>query len=354
MNVFALARPVLHRLPPERAHRLTIWGLKHGLAPQVPPQRDPVLEQTLWGRRFANPLGLAAGFDKDAEAVGPLFDLGFGFVEVGSITPRPQPGNPRPRVFRLPDDRGVINRLGFNSAGLDVAEQNLRDYRANRETRGVIGANLGKNRDSTDAAADYAAGARRLAPLADYLVLNVSSPNTPGLRALQGRAELQRLIDRVRAVRDDLALTDPPPILLKIAPDLTEGDMSDIATVANGGGVEGLIISNTTIERPDSLSDSLKFEKGGLSGRPLFSLSTDRLRQMYRLTKGKLPLVGVGGVESIDTAMAKISAGASLLQLYTALIYQGYNILTNVINGISNRIRYQGYGSISEVVGRDA
>jgi dihydroorotate dehydrogenase len=352
VDLFALARPMLHRLDPERAHRLTLRALRLGLAPRIRHAPAPSLSQTVWGRRFPNPVGLSAGFDKDAEAVGPLLDMGFGFVEVGSITPRPQPGNPRPRVFRLAEDKGVINRLGFNSAGLDVAERNLKAFRA-RRVHGIVGVNLGKNKTSEDAAGDYELGVTRLAPLADYLVLNVSSPNTPGLRALQSRADLEALTSRVRAARDRLHFTDLPPILLKIAPDLTEEDMSDIAQVALGPSIDGLIISNTTIERPVSLCSPNAAEKGGLSGRPLFRMSTERLRYMYRLTGGQVPLIGVGGVESAETAIAKFRAGACLIELYTSLIYQGPTLITDVIQGLEQHLRAHDISRISDLIGRD-
>ncbi len=352
MAGFSLARPLLHRLPPERAHRLTLWALRQGLAPRARVPADPALAQTLWGRHFPNPLGLAAGFDKDAEAVGPLLDLGFGFVEVGSVTPRPQPGNPRPRVFRLPADRAVINRLGFNSRGLDTVARNLRAFRA-RHPGGVVGVNLGKNKESADSASDYAAGVARLGPLADYLVVNVSSPNTPGLRALQSRAQLDALLARVAEARDGLAREHRPPLLLKMAPDVTETDMEAIAESACGPYLDGLIVSNTTVTRPDDLTDVKADATGGLSGRPLFDLATERLRGMYRLTGGQVPLIGVGGVENAETALAKIRAGASLVQLYTAFIYRGPDVITDIVNGLCKHMCFYNCSNISALVGRD-
>ncbi len=351
--MFSLARPLLHRLAPERAHRLTVWALRHGVVPRPCVPADPALAQTLWGLPFPHPVGLAAGFDKDAEAVGPLLDLGFGFVEVGSVTPRPQPGNPRPRVFRLPADRGVINRLGFNSRGLDVAERNLRAFRA-RHPGGIVGINLGKNKETADSASDYAAGVARLGPLADYLVVNVSSPNTPGLRALQSRAQLDTLLARVGEARDALPRGQQPPLLLKMAPDVTEADMEAIAETARGPSLDGLIVSNTTVTRPDDLTDVNAAEAGGLSGRPLFGLATDRLRHMYRLTEGQVPLIGVGGVENAETALAKIRAGASLVQLYTSFIYRGPEVITDILNGLSKDMRSANCSSVAALVGRDA
>jgi dihydroorotate dehydrogenase len=292
---------------------------------------------TLWGRRFPNPLGLAAGFDKDAEAVDSLLGLGFGFVEIGSVTPLPQPGNDKPRVFRLPEARAVINRYGFNSQGLDAAAQRLLERRkaldvaaagaapaaaggadaASAPARGLLGVNLGKNKTSTDACADYAAGVAKLARFADYLVVNVSSPNTPGLRALQGRAELDALLRAVHKARAaiDWGGVPPPPVVLKIAPDLTPADLADVAAVALARGLDGIIVSNTTLARPPCVT-SLPHgnETGGLSGAPLMAPATQVLRDMYRLTKGRVPLIGAGGVSSGADAYAKIRAGASLVQ----------------------------------------
>lgn len=354
MDPFPLARPLLHSLAPERAHRLTVRALRHGLVPRPRVPADPALAQSLWGLDFPNPLGVAAGFDKDAEAVGPLLDLGFGFVEAGSVTPRPQPGNPKPRVFRLPADAAVINRLGFNSRGIDVALGNLRAFRRRGRVRGVVGVNLGKNKDTADSAADYACGVTRLGPWADYLVVNVSSPNTPGLRALQSRAELTDLLARVRTARAGLAGGHRPPILLKIAPDLTEADMEAIAETANAGELDGLVISNTTITRPPDLRGRHAAETGGLSGRPLFPLATERLSRMYRLTGGQVPIIGVGGVENAETALAKIRAGASLVQLYTSFVYNGPNVIADILFGIYQHIRFENISHISDLVGVDA
>jgi len=351
VDLYPLIAPALRALDPERAHRLTLWALRHGLAPKSAAPYDPRLAQTLWGRTFPNPIGLAAGFDKDAAAVGPLLDLGFGFVEVGSITPRPQPGNPRPRVFRLPEDGAVINRMGFNSAGLDVAEANLAAFR--RSGRGgVVGVNLGKNRDSEDAAADYALGARRLAPLADYLVVNVSSPNTPRLRALQSRDALARLLDRVLDARESAGVRPAPPLLLKIAPDLTQQDKVDIAEVALASGLDGLIVSNTTIARPPGLQSRHRREAGGLSGRPLFDPSTVLLGEMSRLTGGRLVLIGVGGVDGVQSALEKIENGASLVEVYTALVYRGPRLVARITAELADKLATRGASGIAGLVGR--
>jgi len=343
------ALALLRRLDPETAHRLTVAALRLGLGPRQREPEDPLLATEVWGRRFPNPLGLAAGFDKHAEAMAALLRLGFGFVEVGSITPRPQPGNPRPRVFRLPEDGAVINRYGFNSQGLEAAARRLAAWRAGKR-EGLVGINLGKNKESADAAADYVAGARRLAPFADYLVVNVSSPNTPGLRALQGRGELERLVAAVRAALP----TPPPPLLLKIAPDLTPADLEDIAAVALEAPLDGLIVSNTTIERPASLRGHHRGEAGGLSGRPLFEPSTRVLAETYRLTGGRLPLIGVGGVSSGVEAYAKLRAGASLVQLYSALVYQGPGLVARIKAELAACLRRDGLSGPAAAVGLDA
>lgn len=352
MNGFALAGPLLRRLDPERAHALTLWLLRHGLHPRRRIS-DPRLRTQVWGLDFANPVGLAAGFDKNAQVMGPMLGLGFGHVEVGSVTPRPQPGNPRPRVFRLPEDRAVINRLGFPCAGLAVAATRLAAFRATGAGRRArLGVNLGKNKESEDAAADYAAGATALAPFADYLVVNVSSPNTPGLRALQSRAALEELVGRVRRALHDAEVATPP-LLVKIAPDLAAEDLADIAAVARGPQIDGLIVGNTTLTRPPSLAGGHRAEVGGLSGRPLFALSTEVLSRVYRLTEGRVPLIGVGGVAGPDDAYAKIRAGASLVQLYTALIYEGPGLVARIAAGLSARIARDGFANVAEAVGAD-
>lgn len=347
---YPLARPLLRLLPPETAHALTLWGLRGGLAPAAPAADDPALRTTLWGLGFSNPVGLAAGFDKDAEAPDAALALGFGFVEIGSVTPRPQPGNPRPRLFRLAEDRAVINRMGFNSAGAEAVAARLA-ARARGRGGGIVGVNLGKNRDATDAAADYAAGVRRLGAFADYLVVNVSSPNTPGLRALQGGAALGRLLDAVRAARD--ALDRPPPLLVKIAPDLEAADRADIAAAIRAGAADGLIVGNTTVTRPDGLRSRHRDEPGGLSGRPLFALSTEVLADMYRRTEGSVPLIGTGGIASGADAYAKIRAGASLVQLYSALVYQGPALIGRIKADLVRRARADGFATVAEAVGAD-
>ncbi len=350
MDPFRLAAPLLGALDPETAHDATLWTLRRGLGPRAAAPEDPILASVLWGRAFANPLGLAAGFDKNAAVIGPMLGLGFGFVEVGSVTPRPQAGNPRPRVFRLKRDRAVINRMGFPGAGLAAVARNLAAWREGGQG-GLVGVNLGKNKDSSDAAADYVEGVRALAPLAGYLAINVSSPNTPGLRALQGRGVLEDLIVQVRGARDRACPRDPPPLLVKIAPDLEAAERSDIAELAVALNLDGLIVSNTTLARPDSLQGRHRGEAGGLSGAPLFDSSTALLSDMYRLTGGRVPLIGAGGIGGPDQAYAKIRAGASLVQLYTALVYEGPGLIARIKTGLAQRLRADGFTSVSEAVG---
>jgi dihydroorotate dehydrogenase len=350
LDTFPLFGRLLRLLDAEIAHGLTLRLLRTGLVPS-PARPDPAgLAVRVWGRDFPNPLGLAAGFDKNAEVPDAMLALGFGFVEIGSVTPRPQAGNPRPRLFRLPEDGAVINRMGFNNQGLDAVAARLA---ARRGQGGLLGANLGKNKDTIDAARDYEIGAARLAPLVDYLVINVSSPNTPGLRALQGRDQLEELVGRTRAALTLAMPTGAPPLLLKIAPDLGWEDLDDIAAVALAGGLDGLIVSNTTVARPESLRSTRAAETGGLSGAPLFESSTAMLRRMYELTHGRLPIIGVGGIASGSEAYAKIRAGASLVQLYTALVYGGPALVLRIKRDLFDLMRRDGFTTIAEVVGVD-
>ncbi|CAO3447968.1 quinone-dependent dihydroorotate dehydrogenase [Azospirillum largimobile] len=354
IDLYPLAGPLLFRFDPETAHGLTIKALKTGLVPPARGRDEPALHTRVWGLDFSNPVGMAAGFDKNAEVVDAMLNLGFGFVEPGSVTPRPQPGNPRPRLFRLVEQRAVINRMGFNNEGLEAFAQRLERRRAAaKRAPGIVGANLGKNKDTADAADDYVIGVRRLAPLADYLVVNVSSPNTPGLRALQGRDPLRALLERVLEARAACDLTRNPPLLLKIAPDLTVEDKSDIAAVALESGIDGLIVSNTTIARPDVIPAAMRSEAGGLSGAPLFEPSTSVLREIYALTGGKLPIVGVGGVATGEDAYAKIRAGASLVQLYSAMVYAGPAVVHRIRRELAELLRRDGFRSVAEAVGAD-
>jgi dihydroorotate dehydrogenase len=350
MRLAAVAGPVLSRLPAETAHRAAINALKFSPPSKAPPA-DRRLAVEILGLRFPNPLGLAAGFDKNAEVPGAMLNLGFGFVEVGTLTPRPQDGNARPRLFRLREDAAVINRLGFNNDGFERARARLM-RRSQGDAMGVIGVNIGANRDSVDRAEDYVLGVKTFAGLADYLTINISSPNTPGLRDLQRRDALDDLIARVVAARDD---TEPRrPLLLKIAPDLDARGLEDIVATALAHRLDGLIVSNTTIARPASLSSRNRGESGGLSGRPLFEPSTRLLARAYLLTGGAMPLIGCGGVEDAATALAKIEAGASLVQLYTGLALKGVGVVEAILEGLTAAASARGAARISELVGARA
>ncbi len=347
--VFPLVRPLLHRLDAERAHDLTIRGLQW-LPASGPKGDDPCLAVDMLGRRFPNPVGLAAGFDKGARVPDALLRLGFGFVEVGGVVPRPQPGNPKPRVFRLAADRAVINRFGLNSEGLDVVAARLR-ARAGRP--GLVGVNIGANKESSDRLADYAACTAALAPHVAFVTVNVSSPNTPGLRDLQGEAFLDELLARVVEARDTAG--GGAAILLKIAPDMALNALDAICATALRRGVQALVVSNTTVARPETLRErALAAETGGLSGRPLFVPATRMLAQTWLRVGGSIPLVGVGGVDSAETAWAKIRAGASLVQLYSALVYEGPGLVGRIKAGLVDKVRGEGGRSIAAFVGRDA
>lgn len=338
---------------PETAHGLSLIGLKLGLGATQDQPDDPVLATRVWGLDFANPVGLAAGFDKDAEVMDALLRMGFGFVEAGSVTPRPQPGNPRPRMFRLPAHRALINRMGFNSKGLDSYRLRLEDrYGHGAKPTGPVGANLGKNKDTEQAADDYAVGVRAVAGFCDYLVINVSSPNTPGLRALQGRAMLRALLQRVLEARDAAVKAPFPPLLLKVAPDLSEADIDDITAVVLELAVDGLIVSNTTVARPEGLSGPVQ-QAGGLSGPPLMDAATAILAAFARRLGGKVPLVGAGGVASGADAYRKIRQGASLVQFYTAFAYGGPALLWAIKRDLAALLKADGYSSVAQAVGAD-
>ncbi len=346
---FPLVRPLLHSLDAERAHDLTLRAL--ALLPSGRRRADdPRLAVDLLGRRFPNPVGLAAGFDKGARVPDALLGLGFGFVEVGGVVPRPQPGNPQPRVFRLAADRAVINRYGLNSEGLDVVAARLR---ARTGRPGIVGVNIGANKDSVDRLADYAACTAALAPLVDFVTVNVSSPNTPGLRDLQGEAFLDELLARTVAARD--AAGASAAILLKIAPDMALDALDAVCATALRRGVQALVVSNTTVARPASLVEqALARETGGLSGRPLFGPATRMLAQTRLRVGDSLPLVGVGGVDSAEAAWTKILAGASLVQLYSALVYEGPGLVGRIKAGLVRRMNEEGITALKQVVGRDA
>jgi dihydroorotate dehydrogenase len=367
----------LHLLPPETAHRMAIWALGHDLVARRPADACPRLATRLCNLALPNPLGLAAGFDKNAEALSGLARMGFGFVEIGTVTPRPQQGNPKPRLFRLPEDRALINRLGFNGEGLDRVRARLA-----RRTRawGVIGANIGANRDAKDPIEDYVTGLRGVYALVDYVTVNVSSPNTPGLRRLQHGGHLDTLLTALLATCRELEDSQPrrqsgpppghpgqagaaqagtgrapttKPIFLKIAPDLEPEQEAEIAATALAAGIDGLIVANTTLARPHSLKGRHRQQAGGLSGAPLMAPSTALLRRIYRLTGGRLPLIGVGGIASGADAYAKIRAGATAVQLYTALIYQGPDVLRRILDELDALLARDGHTHLAAAVGSD-
>jgi len=343
-----IATKALKLLPPEAAHHSTI-ALLHAAAPLLPkaPPDDLHLAISLFGRLFPNPLGLAAGFDKNAQVPDAMLRLGFGFTECGTVTPRPQTGNPKPRMFRLGEDRAVINRLGFNNEGMDAAARRL----SARPRHGIVGINIGANKDSPDRIADYRETFARLAPLADYVTVNISSPNTPGLRGLQNRDELERLLALLTGERARMNST--VPLLLKIAPDLDEAALDTIAAVVRASGIEGLIVSNTTLARPASLKSQHAHQSGGLSGAPLFAPSTAILKAMRQRVGSDLVLIGVGGVSSGENAYAKIRAGASLVQLYSALAYEGPSLITRIKQELSACLKRDGFMRVSDAVGAD-
>jgi len=342
VNLYRLFRPLAFALDAETAHRATIMALK--LVPKHhPPHFPQSLKSTVAGLEFATPVGLAAGFDKDAEVPEEMLDLGFGFVEIGTVTPRPQKGNPKPRLFRLSRDRAVINRMGFNNHGQPAAYQRLLEC---THLHGVIGVNVGANKDSEDRIADYVAGVSAMSPVARYLTINISSPNTPGLRDLQDEGALQELLAAVREVGCG------KPIFLKVAPDLAEGDPERFVKAAIDHGIDALIVSNTTISRPP-LRSRHAHEQGGLSGAPLKPLALDALRKFRKASGGEIPLIGVGGIANADDAWERIRAGASLVQVYTAMVYEGPGIARRIARGLAQHLRREGFASIGEAVGSE-
>lgn len=346
-------KPFLWRFGAERAHGLALSALKNAPSWGLPqPGSDSGLGLSLWGHSFANPLGLAAGFDKHAEAIPGLFRLGFGFVEIGGVTLRPQAGNPKPRLFRLSDDQAVINRMGLNSVGADQVARALERHRSTT-LAGPVVINLGLNKDADDPPKDYAALAAKMAPYAECLTINVSSPNTPGLRTLQEPDKLMKIVEGVRESVLVAPGTLKPSVLIKIAPDLTAADIDDMCALATKEEFDGLVVSNTTVARPETLQSPARTETGGLSGRPLFSKSTEVLRDVYAGTGGKIPLIGVGGVSSAADAYAKIKAGASLIQLYSALIFEGPALIGRLKSGLVTLLQADGFASVQDAVGAD-
>jgi len=346
-----LSRPFFFAMDPEQAHGASLKALK--LMPPVDlAVKDKRLATSAMGLSFPNPLGLAPGFDKGGEVPDAILRLGFGFVECGTITPLPQPGNPRPRVFRLTKDEAVINRLGFNSEGAQVAHAR---FAARRGRPGIVGINIGANKEAPDRTADYVQCIRIFADVATYFTVNVSSPNTPGLRDLQQASVLDDLLARVLATRDELVATHGrKPVALKIAPDLALEDLDDIVQVARNRGIDALIISNATITRPATLQDPGAAEAGGLSGRPLFPLSTRMLAHAYQRIEGQFPLIGAGGIESASTALAKIEAGATLLQLYSAMVYRGPGLANEILRGLLAEMEKRNLTSLDSLRGTKA
>jgi dihydroorotate dehydrogenase len=348
----AFSLPMLRMLDAEDAHRLAIRGLR--MLPYARPRPDdPKLAVRAFGLNFPNPVGIAAGFDKNAEVPDALLRLGFGFAEIGSVTPKPQSGNPRPRIFRLERDEAVINRLGFNNDGAEVV---LRRLAARAQNGGIVGVNVGANKDSPDRTQDYVRLIETFAPVASYFTVNVSSPNTPGLRNLQQAAELDDLLARVIDARERVRKNaGDSPVLLKIAPDLSLADLDDVVHVARSRGVDGMIVANTTIGRPSTLREQARSkEQGGLSGRPLFRLSTRMVAETFVRVEGAFPLIGAGGIDSGGAALTKIRAGASLIQLYSALVYKGVGLVDSIKADLSSTLLRTGRDSLSEIVGADA
>jgi len=346
-----IALAALHRLDAETAHRVTIRLLSTGLLPGGQGASDPRLETRLWDLRFPNPLGMAAGFDKDGEVPDAVLKLGFGYTEIGSVTPKPQPGNPKPRVFRLPADEGVINRFGFNNAGHEALRRRLV---ARLDRGGVVGINVGANKDADDRIADYVAGINHFADLASYFTVNISSPNTPGLRDLQAKAALGDLLTGVVSARDDATarLGRKVPLLLKIAPDVDQASLNDICEEVVLKGIDGVIVSNTTLARDHLKPDPASSETGGLSGRPVFRRSTIVLAQTRKLLGPDVPIVGVGGIDSAEAAWTKITAGADLLQLYSALVFKGPGLVSQILTGLTEKLDREGLTSLRDA--RDA
>jgi dihydroorotate dehydrogenase len=351
LDLYPLLRPALPLLDAEKGHRLALWALRNGLLrPETSPD-DPVLATSLLGRMLLNPIGLAAGFDKNAVVMNATQAMGFGFIEVGGVTPRPQAGNPRPRLFRLAEDHAVINRMGFNNEGMDAIAARLsqRD-----RADGMVGVNMASNSDSSDPARDFDLLVEKFTPLADYMTIDISCPNTPNGKVFQSKAPLAELLERLKATRARVAAQagiSAPCMLIKSAPDLTEQEKQDIAQVAMASGIDGMIVSNTTIARPDSLRSRYRAERGGLSGRPLFEMSTRLLADMYRLTQGKVTLIGVGGISSAADAYEKIRQGASAVQLYSAMVFHGPHLVHKMKIELAQLLKRDGFANVGVAIG---
>ena len=342
---------ILRLLPPELSHTITINFLKYYKVRQKNIE-DPILAQHLMGLDFTNPIGLAAGFDKNAEVMHSMFSFGFGFIEVGTITPQPQSGNTKPRVFRLIEDKAIINSLGFNNKGVKKVKKNLIKHQKSYLNNKIVGVNIGKNKNSIEAIDDYLKGLVELGDLASYITINISSPNTEGLRDLQLRGKIEKLIKKIIEKRDEIKNINTKPILIKISPDLNEDQLRDIALISLANNINGLILTNSTVKRDSNLISFNKGEKGGLSGKPLYDYSNIILKKMYELTNGQIPLIGVGGISSGRDCYEKIKSGASLVQLYTALVYYGPNLINRMKGDLIDLIKTDGYKNISEVIGK--
>lgn len=347
--IYKMGTAAMRMLPAERAHNTTIKALKAGLGPVAVKTASPELVTQVGGLTLPNPVGLAAGFDKDCQVPDAMLAAGFGFVECGTVTPRPQIGNPKPRLFRLTEDEAVINRMGFNNGGLEVFKSRL----IKRQGKGgIVGANLGANKDSTDRVEDYVSGLKSLWGLSDYFTINISSPNTPGLRDLQNENAMDELLGRIAEARGELTGDEPSyPIFLKVAPDVDMGEIERIVQQARTYGMNAIIVSNTTIARPETLQSAHRGEGGGLSGAPLFEKSTEVLKEFYAAAEGKIDLIGVGGISNGAQAYAKIRAGAKAIQLYSALVFQGPGLVTEINRDLKARVKADGFGSIGEAVG---
>jgi dihydroorotate dehydrogenase len=352
-SLYDIGARALTLLPPERGHQVALWGLAHGFGPRGRANRPAGLAQTLWGRSFANPVAISAGFDKNAVAISGALRLGAGFVEVGGVTPLPQTGNPRPRLFRLPADGAAINRLGFNNDGAEAIAKRIATYRAAGSDPRPLGVNLAANSDSADPARDFEILVETFAPLADFLTVDISCPNSANGLVFLSPGPLEDLLGRLTALRDRHGLEKPPALVVKIAPDIENDALDVLLQIIVAAGIDAITVCNTTTARPDSLTSPDRNERGGLSGKPLFARSTELLRHVYQVTGGTIPLIGVGGISSGADAYAKIRAGASLVQLYTALVYQGPGLIGRIKQELSNLLAADGLASLGDAIGSE-
>ena len=343
---------IIKKFPPEIAHNITLKLLQLNFK-QKNFLDNPILYQHIFGYDFSNPIGMAAGFDKNVEVVSPLLNLGFGFVEAGTVTPKPQYGNDKPRIFRLSEDSSIINHLGFNNKGAEYAEKKLKKLNLNSLSKGIVGINIGKNKNSSNYIDDYSYCLEKLGPHAHYVTINISSPNTPGLRDIQNRGQIEKLAEELKVKKNKIPSLENIPIFFKISPDLNEEQIRDIALMSLANNIDGLVLSNSTLDRPETLISDFKDEIGGLSGKPLFLKSTLVLKKMYKLTGGQIPLIGVGGISNGLECYEKIKSGASLVQLYSALTYEGPLVVKKILSDLVNLLKTDGYKNIKEAVGKD-